>query len=397
MVAVEHNHADISRLCQNVFALARCLNMSSDELDKLSTLADELVDKEQPSFREVPGSAKSSNRRRSLGEILRTSPQFNALDTDLSAKRKGAPRPDTTTSSTPPARTRTNITPNARDERLDAALRPPPRPSSLPHLRHGPPLMYHPMQQVAPQIVVYGPGPYSTVYPSWPPGYASRGVPATGFALRPAQAHLASPYAVPAAAPYRAQCSPATEFRPRLPSAPALSKSLSAPSSGRLSPAVLPPLAILVRTSPQIATANPSTATPSTAISALTPFRSAYPPSSATTPPSARPPSGTYPSIAPPHGGHYVLPPIHASKRPSDSFSTHLASFASTATTNATRPSSPIRLAPLRGISPSEDVEMADGRRSTEPNATTGSGAGDVGQQRLPSLSDALARAPGDE
>ncbi|BGP33889.1 hypothetical protein JCM10296v2_005696 [Rhodotorula toruloides] len=370
MVAVEHNLADISRLCQNVFALARTLNMPTDELDKLAVLADQLIDQEHPRPRDVTGT----------------------LDTDLAAKRQAT----VSSFSLTPASTPRPDMPHAHAHpgRTDAA-QPPRRPSSVPHVRQaGLPRAYHPMQHVAPQVFVYGPGAYPAAVSPWAYGYASRG-PSTALGLRALYPQSAGLYAVAPPpslrTPYPAH--PYVQARP--PSAHALSRRPSTPSSGRLSPAVLPPLAIPARPASQSTTTNLSanalsTATPSTAVSALTPFRSAHAPSSATTPLSAGPPSSFSSSL--PHGGHYVLPPIQSKNPSTDSLSNRLASFATTTSTASAPPSPPIRLAPLRSIAQLKDVELKDEARRIEPVFTRTDERED-GIRRLPSLSDALYRS----
>ncbi|BGP01868.1 C6 transcription factor [Rhodotorula toruloides] len=394
MVAVEHNLADVSRLCQNVFALARTLNMPSDELDKLAVLADQLIDQEHPRPREVAGSTASSKKRRSLGEILRTNPQFAALDADLAAKRQATAVSSTSRPASTPRPDLPN--PQTHNGRTDAAP-PPRRLSSLPHMRQaGPPLVYHPMQHVAPQVFIYGPGAYPAAVSPWAYGYASRGIPATALGLRAVYPQPPGLYAAAPPSSFRTPYPAHPYGHPRPPSAHALSRRASTPSSGRLSPAVLPPLAIPARpvsqnTSSNLSAHAPSTATPSTAVSALTPFRSAHAPTSATTPPSARPPSSSSSSTLP-QGGHYVLPPIQSKNPSTDSLSTHLASFATTTPTASAPPSPPIRLAPLRSIAQSEDVEMKDEARRIEPVVSVTDARQD-GVWRLPSLSDALYRS----
>ncbi|BGP26285.1 hypothetical protein JCM10295v2_005231 [Rhodotorula toruloides] len=378
MVAVEHNLADISRLCQNVFALARCLNMPSDELDKLALLADELIDQERPKPRTAAENSDATKRRRSLGEILRTNPQFASLDTDLAAKRQAASaRSEATTIRTP----RPEI-PHAHAYDGRSVTAPAPRPPSAAHVRQGPPLVYHPMQPVAPQVFVYGPGAYPAVVPPW-----SHGVSPTDLALRSIYPPAAGLYSCAQPASVHVPYHPALYPQLRPPKAHALPRRPTS-SSGRLSPAVLPPLAIPSRPLSHTGAANrsaiaPSTATPSTAVSALTPFRSAHAPTSATTPPSAQPSGGRSPSSLP-HGGLYVLPPVQPKKPSPDSFSTHLASFASTIRTASAPPSPPIRLAPLRSVVSTEDVKMADEVKRDASAQEAG--------RRLPSLSNALFR-----
>ncbi|BGP09896.1 hypothetical protein JCM10049v2_005772 [Rhodotorula toruloides] len=393
MVAVEHNLADISRLCQNVFALARTLNMPADELDKLAVLADQLIEQERPRPYDVVGSTASSKKRRSLGEILRTNPQFAALDTDLAAKRQATAA---SSKSTPASTPRPDIPhPHAHIGRTDVAP-PPRRPTSVPQMRQaGPPLVYHPMHHVAPQVFFYGPGAYPSAVPPWAYGYASR-VPSTALGLHAVYPQSTGLYAVAPPSSSRTPYPAHPYAHPQPPSAHALSRRPSTASSGRLSPAVLPPLAIPGRPASQSITSNfsataPSTATPSTAVSALTPFRSAHAPTSATTPPSARPPSSSSSSTLP-HGGHYLLPPIQPKTPSTDSLTTHLASFATTTPTASAPPSPPIRLAPLRSIAQAEYVEMADEARRIEP-VFTRTDAREDGVRRLPSLSDALFRS----
>ncbi|GAA5820733.1 hypothetical protein JCM3770_005268 [Rhodotorula araucariae] len=370
------NKADIARLCERVFALARRLGLSERELDELAATADELDEDDSAN-----GSSDSptSRRQRPLSGLLRD------RDTGL---RSNTPPVNVQCASPPPSSSTAALPPNSPSPGMSSEH----QGTALPHFAyaHVPAFAKYPSNII---FAPFPPSPYQVIHyvPYLAPSSSSLASPHSlsppqpTFLLRPPTALTASPSLVDAQTP--------TGFThpPPLPGWAATTSLASTTSAQRACPVLLPPITIppTVPSRPTPPSASPC-ALRSTSTIPTTPSTAASP----------CPVGGGFGALpAPPRGGYHLPRPKRTAGAPGVGLSLERFASAAGVTTTGRMPCAGALLRnvdALEGFSPALPplrYPFISAAASDVQKKALGKVDQDAARVKLPRLSQAVSAA----